>query len=137
MRSPRTATKSSPCLPQLEKARVQHQRSNAAKNKFIKKQKTMNDLNRPKIAPQSCSGSGPGGPGALARSPRRSCRARPPQVSGVALPAPSLPALIYRLGEVMAPVAPPYRPQTPSRAAPRATCVPSSEPLGAQGMTLP
>ena len=57
MRSPRTATKSSPCLPQLEKARVQHQRLNAAKNKFIKKQKTMNDLNRPKIAPQSCSGS--------------------------------------------------------------------------------
>ena len=35
MRSPRTATKSSPCLPQPEKARVQQRRSNAAINKFI------------------------------------------------------------------------------------------------------
>ena len=34
MRSPRTATKSSPCSPQLEKARTQQQRPNAA----IKKQ---------------------------------------------------------------------------------------------------
>ena len=33
MRSPRTATKSSPRSPQLEKARVQQQRPNAAKNK--------------------------------------------------------------------------------------------------------
>ena len=33
---PVTATKSSPRLPQLEKARVQQQRPNAAKNKCIK-----------------------------------------------------------------------------------------------------
>ena len=33
MRSPRTATKSSPCSPQLEKARAQQQRSNADKKK--------------------------------------------------------------------------------------------------------
>ena len=33
MRSPRTATKSSPHSPQLEKARAQQQRPNAAKNK--------------------------------------------------------------------------------------------------------
>ena len=33
MGSPRTATKSSPHLPQLEKARVQQQRPNTAKNK--------------------------------------------------------------------------------------------------------
>ena len=33
MRSPRTATKSSPCSPQLEKARVQQRRPNSAKNK--------------------------------------------------------------------------------------------------------
>ena len=33
MRSPRTETKSSPCSPQLEKARVQQRRPNAAKNK--------------------------------------------------------------------------------------------------------
>ena len=35
MRSLRTATKSSPHLPQLEKARVQQRRPNAAKNKLI------------------------------------------------------------------------------------------------------
>ena len=35
MRSPRTTTKSSPRSPQLEKARVQQQRPNAAKNKLI------------------------------------------------------------------------------------------------------
>ena len=37
MRSPhtRTATKSSPCLPQLEKACMQQRRPNAAKNKLI------------------------------------------------------------------------------------------------------
>ena len=34
MRSPRTATKSSPHSPQLEKAHVQQQRSNRAKNKI-------------------------------------------------------------------------------------------------------
>ena len=34
MRSPCTATKSSPCSPQLEKAHVQQQRLNAAKNKI-------------------------------------------------------------------------------------------------------
>ena len=39
MRSPRTATKSSPCSPQLAKARVQQRRPNAAKNKLIKKKK--------------------------------------------------------------------------------------------------
>ena len=33
MRSPLTATKSSPCSPQLEKARTQQRRPNAAKNK--------------------------------------------------------------------------------------------------------
>ena len=33
MRSPRTATKSSPRSPQLEKARAQQRRPNAAKNK--------------------------------------------------------------------------------------------------------
>ena len=33
MRSPRTATKSSPCPLQLEKAHAEQQRSNAAKNK--------------------------------------------------------------------------------------------------------
>ena len=33
MRSQRTATKSSPCLPQLEKARAQQQRPNTAKIK--------------------------------------------------------------------------------------------------------
>ena len=37
MRSPRTATKSSPRSPQLEKARVWQQRPNAAKNKEKKK----------------------------------------------------------------------------------------------------
>ena len=35
MRSPRTVTKSSPCSPQLEKARMQQRRPNAAKNKKI------------------------------------------------------------------------------------------------------
>ena len=37
MRSPRTATKSSPRSPQLEKAPAQQRRPNAAKNKFKKK----------------------------------------------------------------------------------------------------
>ena len=43
MRSPRTAVKSSPRSLQLEKARAQQQRPNAAKNKinkFIKKKKS-------------------------------------------------------------------------------------------------
>ena len=35
MRSPRTAMKSSPRSPQLEKARTQQQTPNAAKNKLI------------------------------------------------------------------------------------------------------
>ena len=39
MRSPRTATKSSPRSPQLEKAHVQQQRPNAAKDKKEKKKK--------------------------------------------------------------------------------------------------
>ena len=39
MRSPRTATKSGPSSPQLEKARTQQQRPNTAKNKLIKKKK--------------------------------------------------------------------------------------------------
>ena len=38
MRSPHTATKSSPRLPQLEKARAQQWRPNTAKNKSINKQ---------------------------------------------------------------------------------------------------
>ena len=33
MRSPCTTTKSTPCSPQLEKARAQQRRPNAAKNK--------------------------------------------------------------------------------------------------------
>ena len=37
MRSPRTATKSSPRSPQLEKARVQQRKPNADKNKLKKK----------------------------------------------------------------------------------------------------
>ena len=37
MRSPRTATKSSPCSLQLEKARGQQWRPNTAKNKYIHK----------------------------------------------------------------------------------------------------
>ena len=36
MRSPHTATKSSPSSPQLEKASIQQQRPNAAKNKINK-----------------------------------------------------------------------------------------------------
>ena len=36
MRTLRTAMKSSPCLPQLEKARTQQQRPNTAKNKINK-----------------------------------------------------------------------------------------------------
>ena len=39
MRSPRTTTKSSPRSPQLEKAHVQQQRPNAAKDKNLKKEK--------------------------------------------------------------------------------------------------
>ena len=39
MRSPCTTTKSSPHSTQLEKARVQQRKPNAAKNKFIKKKK--------------------------------------------------------------------------------------------------
>ena len=37
MRSPRTATKSGPCSPQLERARAQQRRPNAAKKKKKKK----------------------------------------------------------------------------------------------------
>ena len=43
MRSPRTAPKSSPRSPQLEKARVQQQRPNAAKNKINKFKKRERD----------------------------------------------------------------------------------------------
>ena len=39
MRSPHTTTKSSPCLPQIEKARAQQQRPNAAKKKEIEAQR--------------------------------------------------------------------------------------------------
>ena len=39
MRSPRTATKSSPRSPQLEKAHAQQRRPDAAKNKYVKKKK--------------------------------------------------------------------------------------------------
>ena len=39
MRNPRTAMKSIPCSPQLEKARSQQRRSSAAKNKQTNKQK--------------------------------------------------------------------------------------------------
>ena len=42
MRSLRTARKSSPHLPQLEKARVQQQRPNTAKNTFLKIKKIKN-----------------------------------------------------------------------------------------------
>ena len=42
MRSLRTAMKSSPCSPQLEEARVQQRRPDAAKNKLKKKQKKTN-----------------------------------------------------------------------------------------------
>ena len=37
MRSPRTATKGSPCSPQLEKAHAQQRRPDAAKNKYKNK----------------------------------------------------------------------------------------------------
>ena len=47
MRSPRTATKSSPHSPQLEKAHAQQQRPNVAKNKFIGKKK---DFQKNKIS---------------------------------------------------------------------------------------
>ena len=51
MRSPRTATKSSPCSPQLEKPRTQQRRSNAAKkiiniNKLKKKKEIAQEINR-------------------------------------------------------------------------------------------
>ena len=50
MRSPRTATKSSPCLRQLKKARVQERKPNAAKNKEInlKKKKERSQLLTPR-----------------------------------------------------------------------------------------
>ena len=48
MRNPHTATNSSPRSPQLEKARAQQQRHNAAKNKKTKKTKL--DYNRSKIS---------------------------------------------------------------------------------------
>ena len=41
MRSPRTATNSSPRSPQLEKARVQQRRPNTAKKKKKKKEKCL------------------------------------------------------------------------------------------------
>ena len=44
MRSPRTATKSSPRSPQLEKAHTQQGRPNAAKNKLINFKKIMREL---------------------------------------------------------------------------------------------
>ena len=45
MRSLHTATKSSPCWPQLEKARAQQQRPNTAKNKINKINKNLkNDI---------------------------------------------------------------------------------------------
>ena len=44
MRSPRTATKSSPCSLQLEKARVQQRRPNAAKNKINKLENNNNKV---------------------------------------------------------------------------------------------
>ena len=47
MRSPHTATKSSPCSPQLEKARMQQRKPNAAKKKkkdTIKNQKRLEEL---------------------------------------------------------------------------------------------
>ena len=45
MRSPRTATKSSPRLPQLEKTRTQQWRPNTAKNKWINFKKTARFFN--------------------------------------------------------------------------------------------
>ena len=50
MRSPCTATKSSPCSPQLEKARTQQRRPNAAINKLINK---LINLKQDKKTPQS------------------------------------------------------------------------------------
>ena len=44
MRSLHTATKSSSCSPQLEKACTQQQRPNTAKNKYIKKKKIRSPL---------------------------------------------------------------------------------------------
>ena len=47
MRSPQTATKSSPHSPQLEKAHVQQQRPNAAtKKKKFKRKKEMRDFGK-------------------------------------------------------------------------------------------
>ena len=40
VRGPRTAMKSGPCLPQLEKVLAQKRRPNTTKNKKIKKKKT-------------------------------------------------------------------------------------------------
>ena len=47
MRSPHTATKSSPCLPQLEKARTQQWRPNAAKKRKKKKKVSDTTVNSP------------------------------------------------------------------------------------------
>ena len=44
MRSPRTATKSSPRSPQLQKARAQQRRLNTAKNKFKKEKKNFSNI---------------------------------------------------------------------------------------------
>ena len=46
MRSLGTATKSSPCSPQPEKARVQQLRPNTAKNKLIKKKIKWGNTNK-------------------------------------------------------------------------------------------
>ena len=47
VRGPRTAMKSGPCLPQLEKDLAQKWRPNTAKNKFKKKEKEKNMHHRP------------------------------------------------------------------------------------------
>ena len=57
MRSPRTARKSSPCLPQLEKARVKQRRPNAAKQN---KAKQKNQKKLQKTIPHYPNSPGPG-----------------------------------------------------------------------------
>ena len=57
MRSPHSATKSSPCSPQLEEACESQWRPNAAKNKinkFIKKKKKKDSRLQPEL-PEPCS----------------------------------------------------------------------------------
>ena len=57
MRGPRTAMKSGPCLPQLEKALAQKRRPNTAiKKKKKKKEKEKRERNRTKLKKEKESG---------------------------------------------------------------------------------